>query len=152
MFQRAAASFDECSTAGIFLTGLRSQSFQSRLLFHSGIIPLPSSDTPALPSSDPVPVADLKGEFQPFFPCFSWPYPAPSPVISVTALIPLRMLENREFWRFEVPPCSPHPLETGQDLGSVHPRVRIDLGHGTKPCSAFPGLFPTTESPFSLDS
>uniref|UniRef100_A0A8C3DJQ9 Condensin complex subunit 2 n=1 Tax=Corvus moneduloides TaxID=1196302 RepID=A0A8C3DJQ9_CORMO len=60
MFQRAAASFDECSTAGIFLTGLRSQSFQSRLLFHSGIIPLPSSDTPALPSSDPVPVADLK--------------------------------------------------------------------------------------------
>ncbi|KAL2296275.1 hypothetical protein Nmel_018575, partial [Mimus melanotis] len=60
MFQRAAASFDECSTAGIFLTGLRSQSFQSRLLFHSEIVPLPSSESLALPSSHPVPVAGLK--------------------------------------------------------------------------------------------
>ncbi|XP_016159097.1 PREDICTED: condensin complex subunit 2 isoform X2 [Ficedula albicollis] len=65
MFQRAAASFDECSTAGIFLTGLRSQSFQSRLLFHSEIVPLPSSESLTLPSSLPVPVAGLKALLAP---------------------------------------------------------------------------------------
>lgn len=66
MFQRAVASFDECNTAGVFLTGLRSQSFQSRLLFHSGIVPLPSSESLALPSSQPVTVPALKGASQPF--------------------------------------------------------------------------------------
>ncbi|NWV11511.1 CND2 protein, partial [Ptilonorhynchus violaceus] len=60
MFQRTAASFDECSTAGIFLTGLHTQSFQSQLLFDSEVVPLPSSETLALPSSDPVKVPDLK--------------------------------------------------------------------------------------------
>ncbi|XP_056364560.1 condensin complex subunit 2 isoform X2 [Oenanthe melanoleuca] len=65
MFQRAAASFDECSTAGIFLTGLRSQGFQSCLLFHSEIVPLPSSESLALPSSLPVPVAGLKALLAP---------------------------------------------------------------------------------------
>ncbi|XP_032937361.1 condensin complex subunit 2 isoform X2 [Catharus ustulatus] len=66
MFQRTAASFDECSTAGIFLTGLRCQSFQSRLLFHSDIVPLPSSsESLALPSSHPVPVAGLKALLAP---------------------------------------------------------------------------------------
>ncbi|NXG11588.1 CND2 protein, partial [Sakesphorus luctuosus] len=60
MFQKAAAAFDECSTAGIFLTGLRSQSFQSELLFESRIVPLPSSETLPLPCLDPVTVKDLK--------------------------------------------------------------------------------------------
>ncbi|XP_072702166.1 condensin complex subunit 2 isoform X1 [Ciconia boyciana] len=60
MFQKTAASFDECSTAGIFLTGLRTQSCHSELLFDSQIVPLPSSETLTLPNSDPVKVTDLK--------------------------------------------------------------------------------------------
>ncbi|XP_065507823.1 condensin complex subunit 2 [Caloenas nicobarica] len=60
MFQKTAASFDECSTAGIFLTGLRTQGCHSELLFDSHIVPLPSSETLTLPNSDPVNVTDLK--------------------------------------------------------------------------------------------
>ncbi|XP_075300719.1 condensin complex subunit 2 isoform X1 [Opisthocomus hoazin] len=60
MFQRTAASFDECSTAGIFLRRLRTQNCHSELLFDSKIVPLPSSETLALPNSDPVKVVDLK--------------------------------------------------------------------------------------------
>ncbi|XP_009283075.1 PREDICTED: condensin complex subunit 2 isoform X2 [Aptenodytes forsteri] len=60
MFQKTAASFDECSTAGIFLTGLHTQSCHSELLFDSKIVPLPSSETLTLPNSDPVKVIDLK--------------------------------------------------------------------------------------------
>ncbi|XP_069733825.1 condensin complex subunit 2 isoform X4 [Phaenicophaeus curvirostris] len=60
MFQKTAASFDECSTAGIFLIGLRTQSYQNELLFDTKIVPLPSSETLTLPSSDPVKVMDLK--------------------------------------------------------------------------------------------
>ncbi|NXX53872.1 CND2 protein, partial [Scopus umbretta] len=60
MFQKTAASFDECSTAGIFLTGLHTQSCHSELLFDSKIMPLPSSETLTLPNSDPVKVMDLK--------------------------------------------------------------------------------------------
>ncbi|XP_054660401.1 condensin complex subunit 2 isoform X2 [Grus americana] len=60
MFQKTAASFDECSTAGIFLTGLHTQSCHSELLFDSKIVPLPSSETLTLPNSDPVKVTDLK--------------------------------------------------------------------------------------------
>ncbi|XP_074020328.1 condensin complex subunit 2 [Numenius arquata] len=60
MFQKTAASFDECSTAGIFLTGLRTQNCHSELLFDSKIVPLPSSETITLPSSDSVKVMDLK--------------------------------------------------------------------------------------------
>ncbi|NXJ98025.1 CND2 protein, partial [Corythaixoides concolor] len=60
MFQKTAASFDECSTAGIFLIGLHTQSCQSELLFDSKIVPLPSSETLTLPNSDPVKVMDLK--------------------------------------------------------------------------------------------
>ncbi|NXK97509.1 CND2 protein, partial [Formicarius rufipectus] len=60
MFQKAAASFDECSTAGIFLTGLRSQNFHSELLFESKFVPLPSSETLPLPNLEPVKVMDLK--------------------------------------------------------------------------------------------
>ncbi|NWQ82723.1 CND2 protein, partial [Columbina picui] len=60
MFQKTAASFDECSTAGIFLTGLRTQGCHSKLLFDTHIVPLPSSETLMLPNSDPVNVTDLK--------------------------------------------------------------------------------------------
>ncbi|NXK14345.1 CND2 protein, partial [Herpetotheres cachinnans] len=60
LFQKTAASFDECSTAGIFLTGLHTQSCHSELLFDSKIVPLPSSETLTLPNSDPVKVTDLK--------------------------------------------------------------------------------------------
>ncbi|XP_009956185.1 PREDICTED: condensin complex subunit 2 [Leptosomus discolor] len=60
MFQKTVASFDECSTAGIFLTTLHTQSCHSELLFDSKIVPLPSSETLALPNSDPVEVMDLK--------------------------------------------------------------------------------------------
>ncbi|XP_068277721.1 condensin complex subunit 2 [Nyctibius grandis] len=60
MFRKTAASFDECSTAGIFLTGLHTQNCHSELLFDSKIVPLPSSETLTLPNSDPVKVTDLK--------------------------------------------------------------------------------------------
>ncbi|NWU09744.1 CND2 protein, partial [Cephalopterus ornatus] len=60
MFQKAAASFDECNTAGIFLTGLRSQNFHSELQFESRIVLLPSSETLSLPNSDPVKMMGLK--------------------------------------------------------------------------------------------
>uniref|UniRef100_A0A8C3MS16 Condensin complex subunit 2 n=2 Tax=Geospiza parvula TaxID=87175 RepID=A0A8C3MS16_GEOPR len=65
MFQRAVAAFDECNASGIFLTGLRSQGFQSRLLFPSEIVPLPSSESLALPSSHPVTVPGLKALLAP---------------------------------------------------------------------------------------
>ncbi|NXK55707.1 CND2 protein, partial [Chauna torquata] len=60
MFQKTAASFDECSTAGIFLTSLRTQSCNSELLFDSKIVPLSSSETLTLPNCHPVKVTDLK--------------------------------------------------------------------------------------------
>ncbi|NXL68717.1 CND2 protein, partial [Chordeiles acutipennis] len=60
MFQKTAASFDECSTAGIFLTGLHTQNCHSELLFDSKIVPLLSSETLTPPNSDPVKVMDLK--------------------------------------------------------------------------------------------
>ncbi|NXL84429.1 CND2 protein, partial [Alectura lathami] len=60
IFQKTAASFDECSTAGIFLTSLRTQSCHSELLFDSKIVPLPSFETLTLPTCDPVKVADFK--------------------------------------------------------------------------------------------
>ncbi|NXC38936.1 CND2 protein, partial [Penelope pileata] len=60
MFQKTAASFDECSTTGIFLTSLHTQSCHSELLFDSKIVPLPSLDTLALPNSDPVKVTGFK--------------------------------------------------------------------------------------------
>nr|XP_041576468.1 condensin complex subunit 2 isoform X2 [Taeniopygia guttata] len=60
MFQRSIASFDECNTAGAFMTRLRCQDFRSRLLFPSEIVPLPSSESLALPSTQPVTVPGLK--------------------------------------------------------------------------------------------
>ncbi|NXI50698.1 CND2 protein, partial [Chloroceryle aenea] len=64
MFQKAATSFDECSTVGIFLSGLRTCGFQNELLFEAKIVPLASSEVLTLPSSDPVKVVDLKSLLQ----------------------------------------------------------------------------------------
>ncbi|XP_053257497.1 condensin complex subunit 2 [Podarcis raffonei] len=60
MFQRTAASFDECSTAGVFLTMLHVHNFLSEVLFDSMVIPLPSSTTAELPTSSHVKVTGLK--------------------------------------------------------------------------------------------
>ncbi|KAH0623063.1 hypothetical protein JD844_030981 [Phrynosoma platyrhinos] len=60
IFQQTVASFDECSTAGVFLTTLRTHSDLSEVLFDSMVTPLASSVTSELPSSSHVKVADLK--------------------------------------------------------------------------------------------
>nr|XP_023966245.1 condensin complex subunit 2 isoform X1 [Chrysemys picta bellii] len=60
MFQKTAASFDECSTVGIFLSTLHTHSYRCELLLDSKVTPLPSSETLESPSSTPVKVADLK--------------------------------------------------------------------------------------------
>ncbi|XP_034286659.1 condensin complex subunit 2 [Pantherophis guttatus] len=61
MFQKTASSFDECSTAGVFLTTLHTHSYLSEVLFDSTVVPLPSSSgTSEIPSSSPVKVTDLK--------------------------------------------------------------------------------------------
>ncbi|XP_075767172.1 condensin complex subunit 2 isoform X2 [Pelodiscus sinensis] len=60
MFQKTAASFDECSTAGIFLSTLHTHSYCCELLLDSKVTPLPSSEPVESPSSTPVKVADLK--------------------------------------------------------------------------------------------
>ncbi|NXM32035.1 CND2 protein, partial [Oxyruncus cristatus] len=65
MFQKAAASFDERSTAGIFLRCLHTQDFRCELQFESSIVPLPSSETLLLPNSDPVKIMDLKSLLAP---------------------------------------------------------------------------------------
>ncbi|XP_040201870.1 condensin complex subunit 2 [Rana temporaria] len=53
LFQKAAASFDECSTVGVFLTALRCSSYHSELHFDDYVIPLSTiQEEPALtPSS-----------------------------------------------------------------------------------------------------
>ncbi|XP_053126227.1 condensin complex subunit 2 [Hemicordylus capensis] len=60
MFQKTATSFDECSTAGVFLTTLHTHSYLSEVLFDASVTPLPSSAPSESPSSSPVKVADLK--------------------------------------------------------------------------------------------
>uniref|UniRef100_A0A8C3RX18 Condensin complex subunit 2 n=1 Tax=Chelydra serpentina TaxID=8475 RepID=A0A8C3RX18_CHESE len=60
MFQKTAASFDECSTVGIFLSTLHTHSYRCELLLDAKVTPLPSSETLESPSSTPVKVADLK--------------------------------------------------------------------------------------------
>ncbi|XP_077161678.1 condensin complex subunit 2 isoform X1 [Paroedura picta] len=60
MFQKTATSFDECSTAGVFLTTLHTHSYLSEIMFDSMVTPLPSSETSELPSSSHVKMADLK--------------------------------------------------------------------------------------------
>ncbi|XP_019354508.1 condensin complex subunit 2 isoform X2 [Alligator mississippiensis] len=60
MLQKSAASFDECSTVGIFLSTLHIHSYCSELLFESKVTPLSSSEMMLeSPSSAPVKVADI---------------------------------------------------------------------------------------------
>ncbi|XP_044273327.1 condensin complex subunit 2 [Varanus komodoensis] len=60
MFQRQATSFDECSSAGVFLSTLHTYSHFSEVLFDSMVTPLASSPTSELPRSSPVKVENLK--------------------------------------------------------------------------------------------
>ncbi|XP_038615206.1 condensin complex subunit 2 isoform X2 [Tachyglossus aculeatus] len=60
MFQKMAASFDECSTAGVFLSALHCHDYRSELLFDSDVRPLSASDPPGVPDSGSVEAEDLR--------------------------------------------------------------------------------------------
>ncbi|XP_072490884.1 condensin complex subunit 2 isoform X2 [Notamacropus eugenii] len=60
MFQKTAASFDECSTAGVFLSSLHCSDYRSELLFHSDVRPLSTAEPLEFPTLGSVEVADLK--------------------------------------------------------------------------------------------
>ncbi|XP_007476595.1 condensin complex subunit 2 isoform X1 [Monodelphis domestica] len=60
MFQKTAASFDECSTAGVFLSSLHCSDYRSELLFHSDVRPLSTAEPLKFPDLGSVEVADLK--------------------------------------------------------------------------------------------
>uniref|UniRef100_F6UB58 Condensin complex subunit 2 n=2 Tax=Ornithorhynchus anatinus TaxID=9258 RepID=F6UB58_ORNAN len=60
MFQKMAASFDECSTAGVFLSTLHCHDYGSELLFDSDVRPLSASDPLEVPDSGSVEVADIR--------------------------------------------------------------------------------------------
>lgn len=62
MFQKTAASFDEGSTAGVFLSTLHCQDYRSELLFPSDAQILPSAGPPEMPDLDRVEMTDLKGK------------------------------------------------------------------------------------------
>lgn len=62
MFQKTAASFDECSTAGVFLSTLRCQDYRSELLFPSDMQTLSSGDPLELPDLGWVDMTDLEGK------------------------------------------------------------------------------------------
>ena len=60
MFQKTAASFDECSTAGVFLSTLHCPDYRSELLFPADIQTLSSGEPPELPDLGWVEMTDLK--------------------------------------------------------------------------------------------
>ncbi|KAM6180265.1 condensin complex subunit 2 isoform 2-T2 [Erethizon dorsatum] len=64
MFQKTAASFDECSTAGVFLSTLRCQDYRSELLFPSDVQPLSTGESLELPDLGWVEMTDLKAPLQ----------------------------------------------------------------------------------------
>lgn len=64
MFQKMASSFDESSTAGVFLPVLRSFDCYSELLFHSDVTPLRSGPARELPPVSRVSVARLRASLQ----------------------------------------------------------------------------------------
>ncbi|XP_013009926.2 condensin complex subunit 2 isoform X1 [Cavia porcellus] len=64
MFQKTAASFDECSTAGVFLSTLRCQDYRSELLFPSDVQPLSTGESCELPDLGWVEMTDLKAPLQ----------------------------------------------------------------------------------------
>ncbi|XP_032760041.1 condensin complex subunit 2 [Rattus rattus] len=64
MFQKTAASFDECSTAGVFLSTLHCQDYRSELLFPSNMQALSSGEPLELPDLGFVDMTDLKAPLQ----------------------------------------------------------------------------------------
>lgn len=62
MFQRTAASFDECSTTGVFLSTLHCQDYRSELLFPSDMQALSSGEPLELPDLGFIDATDLEGE------------------------------------------------------------------------------------------
>lgn len=62
MFQKMAASFDEGSTAGVFLSTLHCHDYRSELLFPSDAQALSSGGPPEMPDLGCVEMTDLKGE------------------------------------------------------------------------------------------
>ncbi|XP_052039487.1 condensin complex subunit 2 [Apodemus sylvaticus] len=64
MFQKTAASFDECSTAGVFLSTLHCQDYRSELLFPSDMQTLSSGEPLELPDLGFVDMTDLKAPLQ----------------------------------------------------------------------------------------
>ncbi|XP_004844420.1 condensin complex subunit 2 isoform X2 [Heterocephalus glaber] len=64
MFQKTAASFDECSTAGVFLSTLHCQDYRSELLFPSDVQPLSTDEPLELPDLGWVEMTDLKVPLQ----------------------------------------------------------------------------------------
>ncbi|CAJ0923067.1 unnamed protein product [Ranitomeya imitator] len=60
LFQKAATSFDECSTVGVFLTTLRCSDYRSELRFDDYLIPLSTIEEETLPAPDSVDTAELK--------------------------------------------------------------------------------------------
>ncbi|XP_012582853.1 PREDICTED: condensin complex subunit 2 isoform X2 [Condylura cristata] len=64
MFQKTAASFDECSTAGVFLSTLHCSDYRSELLFPSDIQTLSTGESLELPDLGWVEMTDLKAPLQ----------------------------------------------------------------------------------------
>jgi condensin complex subunit 2 len=64
MFQKTAASFDECSTAGVFLSTLHCQDYRSELLFPSDVQTLSTGEPLKLPDLGWVEMSDLKAPLQ----------------------------------------------------------------------------------------
>ncbi|GAB1286849.1 Condensin complex subunit 2 [Apodemus speciosus] len=64
MFQKTAASFDECSTAGVFLSTLHCQDYRSELLFPSDMQTLSSGEPLELPDLGFIDMTDLKAPLQ----------------------------------------------------------------------------------------
>lgn len=62
MFQKMAASFDEGSTAGVFLSTLHCHDYRSELLFPSDAQALSTGGPPEMPDLGCVEMTDLKGE------------------------------------------------------------------------------------------
>ncbi|XP_075063457.1 condensin complex subunit 2 isoform X2 [Mixophyes fleayi] len=60
VFQKAAASFDECSTVGVFLSTLRCSNYHSELHFDNYVIPLSTIEEEKPPAPGSVDITELK--------------------------------------------------------------------------------------------
>ncbi|XP_063788091.1 condensin complex subunit 2 isoform X2 [Pseudophryne corroboree] len=60
LFQKAAASFDECSTVGVFLSTLRCSDYHSELHFDNYVIPLSTIEEEKPPAPGCVDITELK--------------------------------------------------------------------------------------------